>query len=212
MIERRSFVDAVGRANDTGYGLAFRARLTDSHGAARAAGRASSSYVIRGRLRGEPWQRPHAVHPVLIGGGGAQLTCRVTMLLFARTLGTDRIMDLAPEESETLLQELFDHLYSGPHTYAHPWTNGDFLVWDNLALQHGRPRDTVPAPTASCSGWPSGTTPSSAGYRHELIASYIDNSLNQLQHTLMAAGGGHGELSERIHSSMAGPPRSTGSE
>lgn len=77
--------------------------------------------------------RPNAVHPVLLEHPRTKET-----ILFVNTR-TDRILDMGPEEGETLLQDLFEHLYSGVHTYVHYWYKGDFVVWDNLALQHGRP-------------------------------------------------------------------------
>lgn len=52
---------------------------------------------------------------------------------------TDRIIELDDIAGETLIQQLFTHLYSGAHIYEHHWCNGDFIVWDNIALQHGRP-------------------------------------------------------------------------
>ena len=38
-----------------------------------------------------------------------------------------------------LLDELFAHLYDPAHMYEHTWQQGDLVVWDNLATQHGRP-------------------------------------------------------------------------
>ncbi len=29
--------------------------------------------------------------------------------------------------------------FSGDYSYEHRWCNGDFIIWDNIALQHGRP-------------------------------------------------------------------------
>ncbi len=51
---------------------------------------------------------------------------------------TDRIVERDDSEGEALIQQLFAHLYSGVHSYEHIWRNGDFIVWDNIALQHGR--------------------------------------------------------------------------
>jgi taurine dioxygenase len=52
---------------------------------------------------------------------------------------TDRIVELDDISGEALIQRLFTHLYSGAHTYEHRWCSGDLIVWDNIALQHGRP-------------------------------------------------------------------------
>jgi alpha-ketoglutarate-dependent taurine dioxygenase len=51
---------------------------------------------------------------------------------------TDRIAELDPDASEALLAELYAALYAPDNVYAHHWQVGDLLVWDNLALQHGR--------------------------------------------------------------------------
>lgn len=45
---------------------------------------------------------------------------------------------LSLAESDALLDELFAHLYAEAHLLEHSWQPHDLLVWDNLALQHGR--------------------------------------------------------------------------
>jgi taurine dioxygenase len=52
---------------------------------------------------------------------------------------TSRVEGLPPVESEALLQELFGYLYAPDNVYEHVWARGDLVIWDNLALQHGRP-------------------------------------------------------------------------
>jgi alpha-ketoglutarate-dependent taurine dioxygenase len=59
-------------------------------------------------------------------------------LLYICEQMTDRIEELDREESERLLQELFDHLYRDDARVEHVWRKGDFVVWDNIAVQHGR--------------------------------------------------------------------------
>jgi taurine dioxygenase len=49
------------------------------------------------------------------------------------------IEGLPAAESRALLEALFDHIYDASNTVEHTWRNGDLLLWDNLALQHGRP-------------------------------------------------------------------------
>jgi taurine dioxygenase len=113
-------------------------------------------------------ERPRAVHPILLEHPRTGET-----ILFVNTR-TDRILDLGDEESETLLQELFDHLYSGAHTYAHPWSTGDLLVWDNLSLQHGRP-ETPTGVRRKLQRVAIGDNPEVSQVPAELIASYIQN-------------------------------------
>ncbi len=41
--------------------------------------------------------------------------------------------------SRAKLGEIFDeYLYASDNEYVHPWQIGDLIVWDNIALQHGR--------------------------------------------------------------------------
>jgi taurine dioxygenase len=58
--------------------------------------------------------------------------------VFVNPVATDSIIGLAEAESETLLAELFDHLYADEDVYRHDWRLGDIVVWDNLAVQHAR--------------------------------------------------------------------------
>ena len=59
-------------------------------------------------------------------------------VLFVTELQTARIEGLAQPESDALLERLFAALYDPAEVYEHAWRPGDFLLWDNLALQHGR--------------------------------------------------------------------------
>jgi len=52
---------------------------------------------------------------------------------------TKAVVGLEPGESERLLEELFAILYDPSHHLDHHWRNGDLVVWDNVAVQHGRP-------------------------------------------------------------------------
>jgi alpha-ketoglutarate-dependent taurine dioxygenase len=47
---------------------------------------------------------------------------------------------LSYDESQALQRELFEVLYDPAHLYSHAWREGDLIVWDNLALHHGRPK------------------------------------------------------------------------
>jgi taurine dioxygenase len=42
------------------------------------------------------------------------------------------------DAGEALLQQLFAHLQRPEHVYDHHWREHDLVVWDNLAVQHGR--------------------------------------------------------------------------
>jgi alpha-ketoglutarate-dependent taurine dioxygenase len=76
---------------------------------------------------------PTAVHPVILAHPvtGAPI-------LFVNELMTDSIVELPSDESEELLQQLFAVFDDAAITYRHRWQFGDVIVWDNVALQHGR--------------------------------------------------------------------------
>jgi taurine dioxygenase len=52
--------------------------------------------------------------------------------MHSHIVGPDR------EEAEALLADLFNHLYARENVYTHHWAEGDLVLWDNLAVQHGR--------------------------------------------------------------------------
>jgi alpha-ketoglutarate-dependent taurine dioxygenase len=52
---------------------------------------------------------------------------------------TDALLPMDPDASTVLIEELFAHLYRPEHRYVHEWHEGDLVVWDNHAVQHGRP-------------------------------------------------------------------------
>lgn len=61
---------------------------------------------------------------------------------------TQGIVDMPPDESEELLEKLFDHLYKGDEKIlSHYWREGDLVLWDNIALQHARPNIDREGPT-----------------------------------------------------------------
>ena len=58
--------------------------------------------------------------------------------LYVNRLMTMRIEDLPPEESEELLNTLFDHQERPEFIYRHVWRPGDLLMWDNRCVVHAR--------------------------------------------------------------------------
>jgi len=59
---------------------------------------------------------------------------------------TKNVLDMPEAESEDLLTSLFDHLYKPERQLVHNWRQGDFVVFDNIALQHSRGRVTKDGP------------------------------------------------------------------
>ena len=59
-------------------------------------------------------------------------------VLFVCRLFTVAILGLPREQSDELLDFLFDHLDAHATDYEHKWAVNDFLIWDNRILQHAR--------------------------------------------------------------------------
>jgi taurine dioxygenase len=56
--------------------------------------------------------------------------------LFVNEAHTARIAGLAREESDALLEQLYQHIVQPEFIYTHHWQPGDLLMWDNCAVQH----------------------------------------------------------------------------
>jgi len=59
-------------------------------------------------------------------------------MLYVSQQATIEILGLPADENESLLAELFAHLYRPSVVLDHDWREGDLVVWDNVAVQHGR--------------------------------------------------------------------------
>jgi hypothetical protein len=59
-------------------------------------------------------------------------------ILYVSQMNTREIAELSHDESEELLEALFNHLYDPAHIFEHEWREGDLAAWDNLAIQHAR--------------------------------------------------------------------------
>ena len=58
--------------------------------------------------------------------------------LYVNQLMTARIDGLARDESDAILDELFDIVERPEHVFEHVWTPGDLVMWDNLCSCHAR--------------------------------------------------------------------------
>jgi taurine dioxygenase len=65
-------------------------------------------------------------------------------LLFVLQQQASHVEGWTCAESDELIDAAFGYLYEPANVYAHEWRVGDFVVWDNLALQHGRPANPNP--------------------------------------------------------------------
>ena len=60
-------------------------------------------------------------------------------MLYVSEMQTRELVDVPESERDALLQQLLDHLYDPTNVYEHHWRARDYVVWDNLAVQHTRP-------------------------------------------------------------------------
>ncbi len=78
-------------------------------------------------------EAPRAAHPVVLVHPETG-----RRILYVNRLMTDSVVGLGDDESDALLDELMT-CFEGPDVrYEHTWQLHDLVVWDNLALQHGR--------------------------------------------------------------------------
>jgi taurine dioxygenase len=128
------FADAVGAAGRLPSELRARVRgrkalnvfdLSDQRGDVR---------FREATLGPETPLSPRYAHPVLM-----RHPTTGQELLSVNEMQTDRIIGLDGPESEETLEALWGLLYAPENTYSHHWRVGDLVVWDNIAVQHGRP-------------------------------------------------------------------------
>ena len=99
----------------------------------------NSSYTSAGDLRkgmavvGDVRQAPGAVHPMVIGHPE---NSREALFLGRRT--NAYIKDMEVDDSEALLDRVWEHCARAEFTYAHEWRAGDVLIWDNRSTLHRR--------------------------------------------------------------------------
>jgi len=67
-------------------------------------------------------------------------------LLYVSQGMTKEIIGLSKDQSENLLDELFQHLYRPESAWQHEWHNCDLVIWDNLAIQHARAAVSIDGP------------------------------------------------------------------
>lgn len=67
-------------------------------------------------------------------------------LIYVCEQNTREIVGMDPEESEALLDEVFDHLYAPDNVWNHEWQLYDLALWDNIAIQHARPNVPIDGP------------------------------------------------------------------
>jgi alpha-ketoglutarate-dependent taurine dioxygenase len=58
--------------------------------------------------------------------------------VYVNRLMTVKILDLPDDESDRLLNQLWDHCERREFVYEHAWRQGDLLLWDNRCSSHAR--------------------------------------------------------------------------
>ncbi len=76
---------------------------------------------------------PHFAHPVV-----RTHPATGKKALYINRLMTYQIVGMEEAESRALLDVLFDHMEQEDFIYAHKWTPGDLLLWDNRCVLHAR--------------------------------------------------------------------------
>jgi alpha-ketoglutarate-dependent taurine dioxygenase len=67
-------------------------------------------------------------------------------VLYASEQMTKEVVGLSHDDSEALLGELFAHLYDSGESFDHEWRERDFVIWDNVAMQHARKNVAIEGP------------------------------------------------------------------
>ena len=87
--------------------------------------------------------RPTSVHPLV----WTHESGRKSLLISAHA---DHVVDMDPEESRALLDELMDRATKDEFVYSHHWSVGDTVIWDNTGVMHratpypaGSPREML---------------------------------------------------------------------
>ncbi len=62
----------------------------------------------------------------------------------AVSTGIKDILDLAPDASQSLIDELFAHMDDPRFQVRHKWQVGDLVIWDNRTLMHKATTDVLP--------------------------------------------------------------------
>lgn len=74
-----------------------------------------------------------AVHPLVkVHPGSGRKSLYLSRLMTRSVVGMERT------ESDALLEALFEHAEKPEFIYAHRWTPGDLVIWDNRAVNHAR--------------------------------------------------------------------------
>jgi alpha-ketoglutarate-dependent taurine dioxygenase len=87
--------------------------------------------------------RPTSIHPLV----WTHRSGRKSLLIGAHA---ERVVDMDPVESRSLLEDLLDRVTKHEVVYRHQWSVGDTVIWDNTGVMHratpypaGSPREML---------------------------------------------------------------------
>jgi taurine dioxygenase len=101
---------------------------------ARAGGSARPAFTPEHRLA-----KPLVTHPLVM-----KHPVDGHEFLYCNSGFTVRVNELPEDESEALLNLLFEHQLRPQYRYLHDWTVNDLLIWDNFGTQHRAVADYGP--------------------------------------------------------------------
>ena len=56
--------------------------------------------------------------------------------IYLNPIRVEKIDGLSRQDSDAVLDGLYEHLFQSPFQYRHKWRVGDFLIWDNRGGLH----------------------------------------------------------------------------
>ena len=98
--------------------------------------RAVNHYVYNSVVRGDKQgvdATSQAAHPVIRTHDETNRKA-----IYVNRLMTVKIEGMSEQESDALLNFLFDHCEKPEFVYTHVWRKGDLVVWDNRCSSHAR--------------------------------------------------------------------------
>jgi taurine dioxygenase len=90
-------------------------------------------YRITDRIEGKDYGNTVSVHPAVI----RHPRTGEELVNICQTF-TSHVKGWSYATSEDLFRDVARWQYLPAHTYRHYWRTGDLVIWDNIALQHGR--------------------------------------------------------------------------
>ncbi len=86
-------------------------------------------------------EAPGARHPAVLEHPGSGLKA-----LYLGRRHNAWVVDMPVDESDALLDEIWQYCARPEHTYRHVWSDGDLVMWDNRCTMHRRDGWTPGAP------------------------------------------------------------------